>query len=63
MKYLRTKGLEKNTEMKVSFCGEHCKKGPVLTVNGKTLEHCTPQKAIGEIERVFADCGGSSSGT
>jgi NADH-quinone oxidoreductase subunit G len=61
MKYLRAKGLEKSTEMKVSFCGEHCKKGPVLTVNGKTLEHCTPQKAIGEIERVFADCRGSSS--
>jgi NADH-quinone oxidoreductase subunit G len=49
--YVRKKGIEHNTEFKISFCGEQCKKGPVISVNDKVIEHCTMEKATQEIER------------
>ena len=48
--YIRAKGLEHNTEFKANFCGELCKKGPVLIVNDKVIEHCTYEIAVQEIE-------------
>ena len=53
MEYIRNNSLEKDIDFKVSFCGEQCKKGPVLTVNGKLLDHCTFERAIKEIESVL----------
>lgn len=50
--YVHENGMENETEFQVSFCGEQCKKGPVLSVNGKTIEHCTLEKAVFEIERI-----------
>ena len=55
MEYLREKGLEDKTRFTASFCSEKCKKGPVLTVNGETIEHCTLEKATAAIEKVLAD--------
>lgn len=52
--YVRSKGIGEDTEFKVSFCGEKCEKGPVLVVNDKTIERCTIEKAIQEIEKVLA---------
>ena len=54
MVYLREKGLEENVEFKANFCGKLCKKGPVLEVNGKSIEHCTLESAVAEIEAVLA---------
>ena len=53
MEYIRENGLESTTEFKASFCGKQCKKGPVLNVNGKTLEHCTFELATEEIKRAL----------
>lgn len=51
MEYLRERDLEKSVEFSASFCGKQCKKGPVLTVNGKSLEHCSFEMAVAEIEK------------
>jgi len=48
--YIRDNRLEDMTELKANFCGKQCKKGPVLNVNGKTLEHCTFDDAKAEIQ-------------
>ncbi|MCL2045974.1 MAG: [FeFe] hydrogenase, group A [Oscillospiraceae bacterium] len=52
--YIRENGLEKNTEFKANFCGELCKKGPTLIINGKVIEHCTYEIAIEEIQAQMA---------
>jgi NADH-quinone oxidoreductase subunit G len=49
--YVRNKGIEDNIEFKISFCGEQCKKGPVVIINDKAIDHCTLEKATQEIER------------
>jgi NADH:ubiquinone oxidoreductase subunit E len=51
MSYLRETGLMEQTEFKATFCGKRCKKGPVLTVNGESLEQCSYEKAVAAIER------------
>ncbi|MDR0294250.1 MAG: [FeFe] hydrogenase, group A [Oscillospiraceae bacterium] len=51
--YIRENDLEDKTEFKATFCGKHCKKGPVLNVNGKTLERCTFDGAKAEIQRTL----------
>ncbi len=53
MAYIRENGLEAETEFTASFCGKQCKQGPVVTVNGKSIEHCTLEKAVAEIEKVL----------
>ncbi len=53
MDYIREEDLEKDTEFTASFCTERCKRGPVLSVNGKVLEHCTFEKAIDEIQKTI----------
>ena len=50
MEYLREKKLTDIAEIDASFCGERCKKGPVLTINGKVVEHCTLDLAKAEID-------------
>jgi NADH-quinone oxidoreductase subunit G len=52
MDYVRDKGLEADTEFKASFCSERCKKGPVITINDKVIEHCTFEMAVAEIEKI-----------
>ncbi|MDR1037538.1 MAG: [FeFe] hydrogenase, group A [Deltaproteobacteria bacterium] len=49
MDFIRTNGLEDRTQFKANFCGKHCRKGPVLTVNGKMIEGCTLEAATGQI--------------
>ncbi len=51
MEYVNERGIADDTEFKVSFCSEQCKKGPNLSVNGVSIEHCTIEKAIAEIEK------------
>lgn len=53
MDYLRENNLVDETEFAASFCGERCKRGPVLTVNGKVIEHCTFEDAVAEIKRAL----------
>ena len=53
MEYVRNRGITDETELKVSFCTEQCDKGPVLTVNGRLIEHCTLDKAAEEIEKII----------
>ncbi|MDR1537292.1 MAG: [FeFe] hydrogenase, group A [Clostridiales bacterium] len=53
MDYIRDKGLESQTEFTASFCGKQCKMGPVMVINGKTLDHCTTELAVSEIEQVL----------
>ncbi|MDR1643864.1 MAG: [FeFe] hydrogenase, group A [Clostridiales bacterium] len=53
MEYIRSSGLEDKTQFKASFCGQQCKKGPVLSVNGKSIEKCTRELAISEIEKAL----------
>ncbi len=50
MDYLRERGILGETALKVTFCSERCDKGPVLTVNGSVIEHCSIDKAIAAIE-------------
>lgn len=52
--YVRAKGIEDETEFKISFCGEKCEKGPVLVINDKLIERCTAELAIKEIEEVLS---------
>ncbi len=51
MEYVRDEDMESDTEFTASFCTERCKKGPVLRVNGKTIEQCTFEKAVEEIKK------------
>jgi NADH:ubiquinone oxidoreductase subunit E len=53
MDYVKSRGIADETEFKVSFCREQCKKGPNLSVNGVNIEHCTIEKAIAEIEKII----------
>ena len=53
MAYLREHNLDEKTEFNASFCGNLCKKGPVLEINGEVLEQCTYEKAIARIEAVL----------
>jgi NADH-quinone oxidoreductase subunit G len=53
MQYIRENKLEDKIEFKANFCGKQCKKGPVLHVNGKSLERCTFDDAKTEIQRVL----------
>ncbi len=53
MEYIRQNDLEDQTEFKANFCGKLCEKGPVLKVNGKSLEHCTYKTAVREIENII----------
>jgi len=48
--YIRENGLDDKTEFKANFCGEHCKKGPYVVINGKGIEHCTLGLAVEEIQ-------------
>jgi len=50
MNYIRENNLNDKVEFKATFCGKHCKMGPVLNVNGKLLEHCTFDNAKAEIQ-------------
>jgi NADH-quinone oxidoreductase subunit G len=53
MEYVKNRGISDVTEFKVSFCGEQCKKGPNLSVNGESIHHCTIEKAIEAIEKII----------
>jgi len=53
MEYVREKEIGDVTNFRVSFCGEQCRKGPVLHVNGKMIEHCTFEDAVRAIEKVL----------
>jgi len=53
MNFIRENSLEEKIEFKATFCGKQCKKGPVLNVNGKTLEKCTLDIAKAEINTVL----------
>ncbi len=53
MDYIRESKLTEITEFKANFCGKQCKKGPVLKINGKSLEHCTFEMAKAEIQQVL----------
>jgi len=53
MGYIRENDLEEVTEFKANFCGKQCKKGPVLHVNGKAIEHCTFDNAKELIEQAL----------
>ena len=58
MRYIRDADLEGQTEFKARFCAKKCERGPILEVNGETLEHCTYQKAIEAIEMALVATGG-----
>jgi len=53
MNHIRENKLEDKIEFKATFCGKQCKKGPVLNVNGKTLERCTFDNAKAEIQKLL----------
>ena len=53
MEHIRGQGLADATEFTASFCGKACKKGPVLEINGKVIEHCTMDIAVREINEVL----------
>ncbi|MDR2729911.1 MAG: [FeFe] hydrogenase, group A [Treponema sp.] len=53
MNYIRENQLDDKIEFKAIFCGKQCKKGPVLHVNGKTLERCTFDNAKAEIQKTL----------
>jgi NADH-quinone oxidoreductase subunit G len=53
MEYIRQKGLADQTEFTASFCGKQCKKGPVVVIGGKTIEHCNYELAVAEIEKAL----------
>ncbi|MCL2153049.1 MAG: [FeFe] hydrogenase, group A [Oscillospiraceae bacterium] len=50
MKYIRGAGLDKYIEFNARFCSKMCERGPVLQMDGETLEFCTYQKAVDAIE-------------
>ncbi len=51
--YIRQHNLDQEVEFSASFCGKQCKKGPVVVVNGKTLEHCDLDLAVAEITKAL----------
>ncbi|MDX9887751.1 MAG: [FeFe] hydrogenase, group A [Anaerovoracaceae bacterium] len=54
VQYLKDKDVESQTQLKATFCTERCKRGPVITINGKTIEHCSPEMAIKEINQYIS---------
>lgn len=53
VEYIRTIRKDDVTEITASFCGQECKKGPVVKINGTSLEHCTFDMCKSEIDKVF----------
>jgi len=53
MGYINENDLGDKSAISASFCTEKCERGPVITVNGKTIEKCTPELAIKEIKNVI----------
>jgi NADH-quinone oxidoreductase subunit G len=53
LEYVKARGIDGETEFKVSFCNEQCTRGPLLTVNGVAVDRCTFERAVEEIEKVF----------
>ena len=51
--YTRENELESSIEFKANFCRQHCKKGPVVNVNGKVLEHCSFDAVKSEIQQIL----------
>jgi NADH-quinone oxidoreductase subunit G len=54
MEYIRENDLERRIAFKATFCGKRCKKGPVVIINGKTLEHCDFAMAASELEKALS---------
>jgi NADH-quinone oxidoreductase subunit G len=46
---ITAEGLSAKVGVKASFCFEACDKGPVLRINGRRIEKCTPEKAREEL--------------
>jgi NADH-quinone oxidoreductase subunit G len=53
MEYLRENNWTEQVEFKATFCSKRCKKGPVLEVNGVSIEQCTYETAVTAINRVM----------
>ncbi|MDO4732000.1 MAG: [FeFe] hydrogenase, group A [Bacillota bacterium] len=53
MGYIHENGLEAKTDFKATFCSERCKRGPVVTINGQVLEHCTLSDAVTVIRSII----------
>ena len=49
--YIQENDLDAVTDFKANFCTERCKKGPVVSINGHTIEHCTFDMALSEIKK------------
>ena len=41
--------ISASVDVKASFCFEACDKGPVIVINGRRIEKCTPEKARTEL--------------
>ncbi len=54
VQYLKDTNMENKTHLKASFCNERCKRGPVITINGNTIEHCSPEMAIQEMNKYIS---------
>lgn len=55
---IAAEGLGDKVEVKASFCFESCDKGPMLRLNGRRIEKCTPEKARAELLRETGKQGG-----
>ena len=54
VQHLKDTNMENQTHLKASFCNERCKRGPVITINGNTIEHCSPEMAIQEMNKYIS---------
>jgi len=55
IKHVRDTGIEAHTEILAKFCATQCGQGPLVIVNGKTLTHCTFEKAVEEINSALGN--------
>ncbi|NLF79770.1 MAG: 4Fe-4S binding protein [Clostridia bacterium] len=51
--YIRERDLEDKVDFKATFCGERCKRGPVININDKVIDHCTFELAKEEIDKAL----------
>jgi len=52
--HIRNKSLEKDVDVRASFCFEQCDRGPTVTINGKQYNGCTLDAVVKTLEQELA---------
>lgn len=51
--WLRHQNLEDRVNLKGNLCGDHCKLGPIMHIDGERFEHVTPNSVTDILNHYF----------